>query len=123
MPQLVSFRPWLYIALALSGLYLLYIHGLGRRELWSSHEARAAQDAQTILETGDWRLPHLFDGRPELQKPPLYYWLTALIGWCQGHIDELSVRLPATLSALLTGLALFVFLCQRGNPRAGLLSA
>lgn len=123
MTQPTSLRSWFFIALALSGLYLLYFHGLGNRELWSSHEARAAQDAQTILETGEWRLPHLFDGRPELQKPPLYYWLTALIGWCQGQIDELSVRLPSTLSALLTGLALLVFLWQRGNPWAGLFAA
>jgi 4-amino-4-deoxy-L-arabinose transferase-like glycosyltransferase len=123
MFQLKSLRSWFFIVLALSGLYLLYFHSLGSRELWSSHEARAAQDAQTILETGDWRLPHLFDGRPELQKPPLYYWLTALIGWFEGHIDELSVRLPATLSALLTGLALFIFLQQRANSRAGLFAA
>src|SRR5690349_13008414 len=49
----------------------LFFHRLGDRDLWSSHEARAAMNAQTILDDGDWLLPHLYDGQPELQKPPL----------------------------------------------------
>ena len=103
-------------------LYFLMFHGLGTRELWSSHEARAAQDAQSLLDSGDWRLPHLFDGRAELQKPPLYYWITASIGWMRGTVDELTVRLPAVLGSILTGLALFFLLRQSGNPRAGWLA-
>jgi len=103
-------------------LYFLMFHGLGARELWSSHEARAAQDAQGLLDSGDWRLPHLFDGRAELQKPPLYYWLTASIGWLRGQVDEITVRLPAVLGSILTGLALWFLLRQAGNPRAGWLA-
>ena len=56
----------------------LFFYQLANRDLWSSHEGRAAQDAQTILEDGDWGLPRLFDRKIELQKPPLYYWLVAL---------------------------------------------
>jgi len=103
-------------------LYILMFHGLGTRELWSSHEARAAQDAQSLLDSGDWRLPHLFDGRPELQKPPLYYWLTASLGWMLGQVDAVAVRLPAVLGSILTGLALFFLLRQSGNTRAGWLA-
>src|SRR5438552_1392581 len=58
----------------------LFFVGLGDRDLLSSHEARAAQDAQTILSDGTWLLPRLFDGHIELQKPPLYYWLVAILG-------------------------------------------
>src|SRR5205085_2465634 len=101
-------------------IYVLFFHGLGDRELWSSHEARAAQDARYILDGGDWRLPRLLDGRPELQKPPLYYWFTAIAGWCRGGVDEIAVRLPSACGALLTALALYVFLSQQGRPRAGL---
>src|SRR6184192_2165206 len=56
-------------------LYFLFFHGLGRRDLWNSHEARAAMNARSVLEDGRWLLPHLHDGHAELQKPPLYYWL------------------------------------------------
>lgn len=103
-------------------LYVLMFHGLGTRELWSSHEARAAQDAQSLLDSGDWRLPHLFDGRAELQKPPLYYWLTASLGWMLGQVDAVTVRLPAVLGSILTGLAVFFLLRQSGNTRAGWLA-
>src|SRR5260370_20958225 len=51
----------------------LFFFRLGDRDLTSSHEARAAHDAQTILTTGDWGLPRLFHGKVELQKPPLSY--------------------------------------------------
>src|SRR5262245_41608918 len=80
--------------------FLLFFHGLGDRDLWSSHEARAAMDAQSVLD-GDLALPRLFDGRPELQKPPLYYWLVAGVARLQGgEVDAWTVRLPSTLSAV-----------------------
>ena len=37
--------------------WFLFFHRLADRDLSSSHEARAAQDAQTILEDGRWGLP------------------------------------------------------------------
>jgi 4-amino-4-deoxy-L-arabinose transferase-like glycosyltransferase len=116
-------RPFLLLPVFAVLAYLLFFHRLGDRELWSSHEARAAQNAQYLLDGGDWRLPHLLDGRPELQKPPLYYWLTALIACCRGTVDEVTVRLPAAAGALLTALALFTFLRKQGRPRAGILAA
>jgi 4-amino-4-deoxy-L-arabinose transferase-like glycosyltransferase len=102
----------------------LFFHRLAERDLWSSHEARAAMDAQTILDDGS-PLPHLYDGRPELQKPPLYYWLVAGIAHLSGgSVDAWAVRLPAALSAL--GCVAVVLLalgwgCRRWS--AGLLAA
>ncbi|MBL8823414.1 MAG: glycosyltransferase family 39 protein [Planctomycetia bacterium] len=103
-------------------VFLLTFYKLGDRELWSSHEARAAQDAQSILDGCDWRLPRLFDGRPELQKPPLYYWLTACFGWMQHGVDAWAVRLPAALGSVLTGLAVYLLLKKSGMERAAWLS-
>src|SRR5439155_12056869 len=77
---------------------LLFLPGLGDRDLTSSHEARAAQNAQMILDEGHWLVPRLFDQHLELQKPPLYYWLVALFGWMKGgNVDAWAVRLPAAL--------------------------
>lgn len=79
----------------------LFFYRLADRDLWGSHEARAAQDAQTVLEGRARGLPRLFDDKLELQKPPLYYWIVAGLGWLQGgHVDAWSVRLPAALAAL-----------------------
>jgi 4-amino-4-deoxy-L-arabinose transferase-like glycosyltransferase len=104
--------------------YPLFFHHLGARELWSSHEGRAAQDAAGMLETGQWGLPRLYNGWAELQKPPLYYWLVAAICWLRdGAVDAWSVRLPATLAALGTALATMLLLARRGRPVAGLLAS
>jgi 4-amino-4-deoxy-L-arabinose transferase-like glycosyltransferase len=102
----------------------LFFFRLADRDLWSSHEARAAMDAQTILDDGAWGLPHLFDGRPELQKPPLYYWLVAALGRLRGGVDAWAVRLPAALSASLCVLALFLGIHHgRHRPVTAILSA
>jgi 4-amino-4-deoxy-L-arabinose transferase-like glycosyltransferase len=104
-------------------IYLLFFHRLANRDLWSSHEARAGMDAQMILDEGAWGLPCLYDGRPELQKPPLYYWLVASLAWLRGGpVDAWAVRLPAAGAALLCVLALIAGL-GRQRPRAGLLAA
>ncbi|HEY7327248.1 MAG TPA: phospholipid carrier-dependent glycosyltransferase [Gemmataceae bacterium] len=82
-------------------------------------------DAQTILEDGVWDLPRLYDGRSELQKPPLYYWLVASLGWLRGGVvDAWAVRLPAagaaTICVLLVGIGLGV--CRKRSS-AGLTAA
>jgi 4-amino-4-deoxy-L-arabinose transferase-like glycosyltransferase len=87
--------------------YPLFFHRLADRDLTSSHEARAAQHAQMMLDTGDWLLPRLFDRRVELQKPPCFYWCVAMLGGLNGgRVDALCVRLPAALAALATVLLL-----------------
>src|SRR5262245_19128948 len=95
---------------------------LGDRDLWSSHEARAAMDAQSLLRPDSDGVPRLHDGRLDMQKPPLYYWLVALIGQARGGVDEVAVRLPAALSAagLLLVVALGLGVGLRW-PTAGLL--
>jgi 4-amino-4-deoxy-L-arabinose transferase-like glycosyltransferase len=89
---------------------LLFFYRLGERGLWSSHEARAAQDAQSILLDQTWGLPRLFDRKVELQKPPLYYWMVAVAAQCRGGIvDAWSVRFPAALAGLCGVLFLYLF--------------
>lgn len=108
--------------LVLSGM--LFFVGLGDRDLVSSHEARAAQNAQMILDEGHWLVPRLFDQHLELQKPPLYYWLVAALAWLRGGtVDVWAVRLPAALAGLATVLFLSFLGSQRGRPLAGLLAA
>jgi 4-amino-4-deoxy-L-arabinose transferase-like glycosyltransferase len=103
---------------------VLFFFDLGGRELTSSHEARAAQNAQTILDEGHWLVPRLFDRHLELQKPPLFYWLVALIGRLQGgQVDGWSVRLPAALSALGCVIWLYLLGVWSDRPRAGFLAA
>src|SRR5260370_31357222 len=85
---------------ALPALFLLFFYRLADRDLWSSHEAPAAMDAQTVLD-GDLALPQLYDGRAELQQPPLYYWLVAGIAKLRGRdVHAWPLPLPTPLAAL-----------------------
>src|SRR5262245_26053844 len=73
--------------------WFLFCRGLAERDLWSSHEARAAMDAQSLLDDGFADVPRLFDGRAEVQKPPLYYWLVALSARAAGEpVGAAAVR-------------------------------
>jgi 4-amino-4-deoxy-L-arabinose transferase-like glycosyltransferase len=104
--------------------WFLLFHHLDRRDLWNSHEGRAAQDGQTLLDHGMSGLPALYDGQVELQKPPLYYWCVAAIGYLQGgKVNALCVRLPSALAAWGCVLALFVWCWRRQRPAVGLLAA
>jgi 4-amino-4-deoxy-L-arabinose transferase-like glycosyltransferase len=77
-----------------------------------------------ILDEGHWLVPRLFDRHLELQKPPMYYWLVALLGWLNGGIvDAWTVRLPAALSAFVTVLFVYYLGVRSKRPLAGLLAA
>jgi 4-amino-4-deoxy-L-arabinose transferase-like glycosyltransferase len=116
--------PHCLAVLALLAVCLLFFLHLGDRDLTSSHEARAGQNAQSMLNSGRWDLPRLFDGHVEMQKPPLYYWLVALLGVLNGgQVDAWCVRLPAALSALGCVLLVFWFGVLRGRPLGGFLAA
>src|SRR5262245_33429918 len=92
--------------LALSSGFLFF-YRLAERDLWSSHEGRAGQDAQSVLTRGPWSVPRLFDEQLDLQKPPLYYWLVAAVAHVRGVVvDAWAVRLPAALAGWLGVLGL-----------------
>ena len=102
----------------------LFFYRIGDRDLWSSHEARAAQDAQMVLDGPSWALPRLFDQQLELQKPPLYYWLVALAARLRGGpVTAWDVRFPAALSGLAGVLAVYLFGLRQRRPLAGLVAA
>jgi 4-amino-4-deoxy-L-arabinose transferase-like glycosyltransferase len=112
--------PWFPCLLAA----LLVFAQLGHRDLFSSHEARAAQNAQRMLDTGAWGVPVLFDGRADLQKPPLYYWAVAAAGWLNGgEVSEWVARFPAALAGLACVLIVSAALRSEGRPAAAFVAA
>jgi 4-amino-4-deoxy-L-arabinose transferase-like glycosyltransferase len=118
---MTPFRGFLILLVICLSLFFL---DLTRTDLWSSHEARAAQNAQRILDDHSWALPRLYDDQPEMQKPAGFYWLAAAFGSARnGVVDRWAVRLPAALAALGTVLLVWGFLTSRGRPLAGFLAA
>ncbi|HUO10315.1 MAG TPA: glycosyltransferase family 39 protein [Phycisphaerae bacterium] len=76
-----------------------YLPGLGARDLMHE-EGRRAEPAAEMLRGGDWVTPRLY-GEAYLNKPPLFFWMAAGLGKLQGGVNELSVRIPSVISALL----------------------
>jgi 4-amino-4-deoxy-L-arabinose transferase-like glycosyltransferase len=115
----------LCVAAALTSLIFTFLLTLDRSDLVHSHEARAAQNAQRILETGEWGLPRLFDGRLELQKPPAYYWCVAWISrWLNsGQVTTWTTRLPAALMGIACVAGVYAFLRILGHDGAARLAA
>jgi 4-amino-4-deoxy-L-arabinose transferase-like glycosyltransferase len=108
----------------LAALCLLFFFQLGARDLVSSHEARAAQNAQRMLDTGEWGLPTLFDGQRDLQKPPGFYWLVAAAGrLAGGHVSPWAARLPAALGAVAAVLLVYAFLRREGYSTGAVVGA
>ncbi len=83
------------------GIWFLFFHNLADRDLWSSHEARSGLNARTILETGIWWLPGRTNEYPDVQKPPMYYWLVALFSGDESGVNSWTIRLPSVLGALV----------------------
>jgi 4-amino-4-deoxy-L-arabinose transferase-like glycosyltransferase len=91
------------------------------RGIWSAHEGRAAQNAQSMLDTGDWLMPTLFTGDFDCQKPPLYYWLVAAVSRLLGdRVCAWSVRAPALFAGFIGLAVVYRFASRQWNRTAGL---
>ena len=105
------------------GATLVAFSGLASIPL-EAHEAFVLLAAQRMLDSGDWVIP-FFNGDPHLTKPPLSYWLTAIVSWVSGssHIEPWHGRLPSALGGV--GLVLVTAYAGRKlfDARVGLLAA
>jgi hypothetical protein len=105
------------LLLALSLPFLFVKLGM---PLLDPDEGLYASIAQEMLSRGDWVIPHV-NGLPYLEKPPLYFWLTALTFRLVGP-TEWAVRLWSALATL--GAVLLTWRIGRRlyGARAGLLA-
>ncbi len=91
-------------------------------ELWSPDETREGGIVWSAVSGQGLAVPRL-NGRPFLEKPPLYYWTAALLhGLRGGPLTAGQTRLPAVLYALAS-VAAVVFLGRRlWSPAHGLVA-
>lgn len=107
--------------LASKPLYLLLLSFIGAygfnlfipRDLWVQDEMRYGEVVREMLNSGNWLVMHL-NGFTYPDKPPLYFWLVALMGKVVGQ-GEFAFRLLTFLSNLLAGWGLY----QLGNRLLG----
>jgi 4-amino-4-deoxy-L-arabinose transferase-like glycosyltransferase len=85
------------------------------------HEARYAQGAREMLESGNWLVPTI-GKQPRLQKPPVLYWSMAAAMAAFGSEAEWPARLPSVVAALAVSLLLADLGARRFGPTFGLLA-
>lgn len=109
--------------LVVSGFFL-FGWDMSHRGIWSAHEGRAAQNASSMLQTGDWLIPRLFTDEIDVQKPPLYYWSVAAISAPRKHkVTPLTVRMPATISAIVGLILILAMGTRMWNLETGIFAA
>ncbi len=122
--RIVTPTSFIFFLVFVTALYFTFFHHLEVRDFWSSHEARSAMDAISILDGTGSTIPKLFDGSEELQKPPLYYWMVAGISWLRGvQVDAISVRLPSAVAASSIIILIFTFLWANHSFISGIISS
>jgi len=102
-------------------LFLTLLPGI-RHGLWRPDEPRVAGICAEMAYQKDFVVPRL-NGRPFLEKPPLYYALGALSGTVFGKDDDLSYRLTSTFFACLTLFITFLMVSVRDGTMGGLLAS
>jgi 4-amino-4-deoxy-L-arabinose transferase-like glycosyltransferase len=97
----------LHILVLLIVCYFLFFFRIGARDLWNPDEPRYAQVAREMLTTGEWVVPHL-NGEIYQEKPPLYFWLVALISKPIGDVMEATARVPSAAAATMVVLITYL---------------
>jgi 4-amino-4-deoxy-L-arabinose transferase-like glycosyltransferase len=77
----------------------LFFISLGDRHIWIPLEARYALVAREMWEGSSWILPHL-GGQIYADKPPLLFWLIALLSSLGDGVTEWTARLPSAGAAV-----------------------
>jgi len=108
------------ILLAFAAVILLPF--LGELRYVDGREARHAKIAQTMLETGIYSVPYV-NGKPYIDKPPLFNWTQALLYQLAGRATFLLARLPSAVCAVVAMLCVYVLGRRWFTARAGFLSA
>ena len=85
---------------------VLFLPGIGGRDLWNPDEPRYAEVTREMRESGDWFVPHL-NGRIYSEKPPLLFWTIAGASLLTGEVGAVAARLPSLLAGIATLFLLF----------------
>ena len=113
-------RRWL-IGLLLFAIVVRLL-SLGAYPLTDNTEARYAELARTMVETGDWLTPRIAGGVPWWSKPPLSIWLTSVSYLVLG-VNEFAARIPQLLLCLGTMWLTMHLATQRNRDNLALRAA
>ena len=88
-----------FLIALVAGFFLLRLGAMFVLPFTDTTEARYAEIARKMVETGNWLTPQFDYGVPFWGKPPLHTWLSAA-GMQVFGVSEAAARLPILLTAL-----------------------
>jgi len=94
--------------------------GLGAMPLTDPDETFYAETAKEMLNRREILTPHIF-GKPQFEKPPLYYWFV-MLGFKIFGINEFSARIASALFGVLGVVGVFLLGKSLVNKRTGFLA-
>lgn len=118
----MSFRKILPIAGIIFIWAILFIPGVGLKELWNPIEPRYAAVAKEMYETKQFLIPHYL-GEVYLEKPPLYFWLIDLSFYVTGKVEVWSALIPSLLSSLGSLILIYLIGANLFSSGGGLIAA
>jgi len=92
---------------------MMTLWNLWATDLWSPDEPYFGEGAREMVVDGQWLVPHV-GGVVTTDKPPLFFWLIALLSLPAGVVSSLTARLPSALAALVA-VALTMRLARQGG--------
>jgi len=95
---------------------------LGAYPLMDNTEARYAEVARKMVDTGDWLTPQIHYGVPFWSKPPLSMWGTAVSYLVLG-VNEFAARLPSLLACVAAAWLTFALAMRRRGAGVALRAA
>jgi 4-amino-4-deoxy-L-arabinose transferase-like glycosyltransferase len=109
----------LLILVAGSAIFFPY---LGQEKRVDGREARHAEIAREMVESGEYVVPYIL-GRPYTEKTPLFNWTVAGVFLLSGQVNLGMARLPSAVAAIAIALAIYLLGRRWANARVGLWSA
>jgi 4-amino-4-deoxy-L-arabinose transferase-like glycosyltransferase len=111
-----------YLLLLLAALSsVLFFTRLGGLALTEPDETFYAQTAKEMLAADDWVTPRIF-GKPQFEKPVLYYWLV-MASYTAFGISEFSARFPSAVFSIFGVFGVFLLGKLLYSRLTGFLSA
>lgn len=101
--------------------FVLFVWNIWGYDLWAPDEPFFGEGAREMIVDGQWLVPHV-NGLVNTHKPPLFFWLIALISLPFGEVSSFTARLPSVLAAVVS-VSATVYMARRATTeRVGLLA-
>ena len=110
------------VILLFLGMALVLSFRLGAASPTFAAEIRCWKVVSEMTQTGDWLVPRR-EGRPALNKPPLFYWAGAAISSFAGGASYATLRAPSLIAALAVFLLTYAWGRSIGGPALGVVAA